>query len=168
VTPYTAGLVVAPGERVDSGRPLTYAEGGGHGGSFRGPGGAYPGMRDPTDPNPPPPPPSDAGAPAATGPTTPALKRNVTTSKELKRRKEEARITPEGYVRSVEGKTFRWTTKKRWVDSAWDGKQEPTKIEAFSGAYFELLEKDDRIARYLALGDHVVFVHDGTVYEVAP
>lgn len=176
VTPYTAGLVVAPGERPASSRPLRFTSGGGLGGSFRGPsGGVPPGLRSPSDQNTPPRPPSDAGSPgAATGPTTPSgpttrpVKRSITTSKDLKRRKEEARITPESYVRSVEGKTFRWTTKKRWVDSAWDGEEETTKVEAFSDEYFELLEKDDRIARYLALGEHVVFVHEGTVYEVTP
>ena len=41
-------------------------------------------------------------------------------------------------------------------------------IEAYSDAYFELLDKDDRIARYLALGERVLFVFDGAAYEIVP
>ena len=41
-------------------------------------------------------------------------------------------------------------------------------VEMFSGAYFELLQKDKRVAKYFALGERVVFVLAETVYETVP
>jgi Ca-activated chloride channel family protein len=71
-------------------------------------------------------------------------------------------------IKSVEGKTFTRDANGRWVDKAWDGKQKPKKIEAFSEAYFDLLAKSDKIARFLALGDKLVFQFGGDVYEIVP
>ncbi len=160
VTPYTAGLVVEPHNR---GHRF------GGGGAFRGPNsGVPPGLRQPSDPNPPPPAGGDSGAAAApTTPSGPAAAGPATfSSKKLQTKKKNAVRTTERDVQSVEDKTFRRDAKGRWVDTAWDGKAETTKIEAFSDAYFELLEKDDRIARYLAVGERVVLVYEGEVYEI--
>ncbi len=77
--------------------------------------------------------------------------------------------TPDGksIIRHVGKKTFVFDGV-RWLDTEWDGKRETTKVEAFSDAYFELVKQDKAFARYLALGDHVVFVIDDKVYEVTP
>ncbi|MHC4134944.1 MAG: VIT domain-containing protein [Planctomycetota bacterium] len=154
VTPYTAGLVVEPGHR----RPH------GSGGSFRGPNsGIPPGLREPSDPQPIPPPPSDPNTPAA--PTTPAGPATFS-SKKLQAMKKNVVASAERSVQTVADKTFKRDARGRWVDTAWDGKGKPKKIEVFSEAYFALLEKDDQIARYLAVGERVVFVYAGTVYEI--
>ena len=71
-------------------------------------------------------------------------------------------------VKSVAGKTFTKGKDGRWVDKAWDGKKPTTKVEAFSEAYFELLQKSDKIARYLALGEKVVFAIGDVIYEIIP
>ena len=57
---------------------------------------------------------------------------------------------------------------ERWLDTAWDGKQETRRVTAFSPEYFELLKKDKTLARCLAIGKHVVVVVGDTVYEVVP
>jgi Ca-activated chloride channel family protein len=156
VTPYTAGLVVEPENRP-----------------FRGPSGGVPaGLRDPSDPEPPPPPPSDAGTPNSGPPTTPgggpppAAAGPASSSKKLQDEKKNAVRKSERDVQTIDDKTFKRDAKGRWVDTAWDGKTKTKKIEAFSDAYFALLEKDDRIARYLAVGERVVLEYEGKVYEI--
>jgi len=152
VTPYTAGLVVEPENR-------SRAFGGG--GAFRGPHGSVPaGLRGPSDPDPPS---AAAGGPAA--PTTPGGPASFS-SRKLKTRKKDAVARDERDVRTAVDKTFKRDPEGRWVDTAWDGKGETKKIEAFSEAYFALIEKDDRIARYLAVDERLVFVYEGTVYEI--
>ncbi|MHC4819536.1 MAG: VIT domain-containing protein, partial [Planctomycetota bacterium] len=153
VTPYTAGLVVEPENRPH-----------GSGGSFRGPsGGVPPGVRGSADPQAPP---SDAGSPsAAAAPTTPGSPAQFS-SKKLKTRKRDAVGRDERGVQTVADKTFKRDPEGRWVDTAWDGKGKTEKIEAFSEAYFALLEKDDKIARYLAVGERMVFAYEGKVYEI--
>jgi Ca-activated chloride channel family protein len=64
-------------------------------------------------------------------------------------------------------KTFRLVDGK-YVDTAWEKSLTPTRIEAFSDAYFELIAKHPEVAEYLTLGDRVLFVIDGAAYEVAP
>lgn len=64
-------------------------------------------------------------------------------------------------------KTFRLVDGK-YVDTAWDGKQQPTRIEAFSDAYFDLIAEHADVAKYLALGERVLFVIEGKAYEIAP
>ncbi len=172
VTPYTAHLAAEGGGTGVSSGPLHFASrkggrggGGGHGGAFRGPnGGIPPNLRDPSDPMPPPPPPS-----APSGPTTPGMPRDsVSASKSLKKAKDSARAETHMHVRTIGSRVYHYTTKKRWVDAAWDGKKKPTCIETFSDEYFDLLDKHPKLARVLALGTHVVFVLDGVVYEVKP
>ena len=69
-------------------------------------------------------------------------------------------------VRTVAGKTFTLRRDGRWVDTDWDEKKETVKVEAFSQAWLDLLEKDEKVARWLALGERVVFVLGESVYEV--
>jgi hypothetical protein len=71
-------------------------------------------------------------------------------------------------VQAVGTKSFVKRSDGRWVDTAYDGKAETKKIEAYSDAWMTLLATSDELARILALGERVVFVHKGTVYEVVP
>ena len=70
-------------------------------------------------------------------------------------------------IRHVADKTF-VLAGERWIDTAWDGEQKPQKITAYSDEYFDLLKRNPSLARYLALGEHVLVVFDGTVYEIVP
>ena len=70
-------------------------------------------------------------------------------------------------IRNVGEKTFVFDGQ-RWVDTAWEGKQEPKKITAFSDEYFKLVEQHKELARFFALGERVLVVFDGDVYETVP
>ena len=195
VTPYTAGLVVEESElqglpadrrsaRVRRGRLWD------QNGRFGLPGGSSPGVGGGGGRTGGPPPPR-AGAMPTPSPNTPSApaaeaKGAATRASEgLKKMKDGASDDAadgkrrdglddvRALVRSVEGKTFLKGADGRWTDKLWDGKKATTKVEAFSPAYFELLAKSDKIARYLALGERVVFVlgdtlAGSTVYEIIP
>ena len=172
VTPYTAGLVVEEGEMVQGrfdGRRQARAR--------QSLGGLLPvpqagvGAADV-------PATSAPGVPMPAGPNA-APKKKLHDSEALREMKEGVSKGDEAdedasmaayrdRVQAVADKTFRRQPSGRWVDAAWDGKTSPERIEAFSERYFELLRGSDKVAKYLAVGDHVLFVHDGTVYEVTP
>lgn len=67
--------------------------------------------------------------------------------------------------RQIGGKTFR-QDGERWVDTAWDGQKAPKRVEAFSDAYFHLLERSPALAQFFAVGPRVVVVWNGEVHEV--
>ncbi len=71
-------------------------------------------------------------------------------------------------IRHVDDKTFARRHDGAWVDTAWDGEGEPTKVEAFSDAYFALVAENPVVARYLAVAKHVIFRLGETTYEVVP
>jgi len=73
-----------------------------------------------------------------------------------------------GASRKRGGHEFVLESGGRWVDAAWDRKAAPTQVEAWSEAYFDLVQKSPAVARFLALGERVVFVLGDVVYEVAP
>ena len=54
----------------------------------------------------------------------------------------------------------------RWVDSHYDGKAKPKQIKAFSEKYFKLLAEKPELRRIFSVGQQVVFVVDGEVYEI--
>ncbi len=154
---------------------------GGWGGGIRAPGPSR-APRPAPPPPPPPPPPADA-VPAPTPPappvTTPAeaAAGKVQDSKDLAKRKDEGSAEADDRdglggvrdrVKAVEGKTFVLGKDGRWVDTEWKGKPDPVRVEAFSAAYFDLLKKGDRVAKFLAVGEKVVFLLDGTAYEIVP
>jgi Ca-activated chloride channel family protein len=56
----------------------------------------------------------------------------------------------------------------RYTDLAWDAKQKPKQITAYSDAYFALLRKYADLAACLALGDRVLVMLDGNPYEISP
>lgn len=70
-------------------------------------------------------------------------------------------------IRYVGDKAF-MLVDGRYVDTAWDGKTEPKRIETLGDEYFELLARHPHAARWLALGERVLVVIEGTPYEVAP
>ncbi len=137
-----------------------------------------PAMPPPVDPTPPPmttPAPSAPARPQP-GPPAPEPKPEADASKDLSKRKKgiggKADESDYGDLRArietVAGKTFLQRRDGRWIDTAWDGKKETTKVESMSDAYFELLAKDKKVAKYLALGERVVFVLGDSVYEIVP
>ena len=75
----------------------------------------------------------------------------------------QARIT----VKRVKDKTFH-LREKVWVDSTHTPETETTKIKFGSDAYFELLTKTPELAKYLAIGKHVIVCYKGTCYEIHP
>lgn len=71
----------------------------------------------------------------------------------------------ESLIRHVADKTF-VRDDERWIDSAWDGKQEPRKVKAFSDEYFALLKDKPQLGKFLALGTRVLVVVDGAAIEI--
>lgn len=181
VTPYTAGLVVEESElgRVEAAR-RRLAEGG-----AGAPWGRLGGPPAPTSPTPglaqggrPAPSGAPAAEPAADG------RAAAEASRLLKRLKDEEKArsgaddseAPESRevakarerVREADGRTFLQRRDGTWVDTAWDGKAATVKVAAYSDAWFALLDKDARAARWLAVGERVIVRIGDTVYEVTP
>ena len=186
VTPYTAGLVVEESEMMDRGdmpaegrRRAGRARlglGGGADARWEGQGGR---PQAPGSGSAPAPDASGAPTPSPTSPATrmPAAEKKARDSEELAKLKRAGAIEEDKddglgkvreLVKAVEGKTFLKRRDGVWVDKAWDGKAPTTKVEAWSEAYFKLLAKGDKVARYLALGEKLIVVLDGTAYEVVP
>jgi hypothetical protein len=56
-----------------------------------------------------------------------------------------------------------------WIDTAIDpSKASATKIVFLSADYFTFLAMHPELAKALALGDHVMVVSGGQVYEIVP
>jgi Ca-activated chloride channel homolog len=54
-----------------------------------------------------------------------------------------------------------------WIDTLYDSDtMQLEEIVFLSDAYFELLDADDRVADFYALGEEVIFVLDGTAYSI--
>ena len=72
-------------------------------------------------------------------------------------------------VRHVAGRVF-LKVEGTWIDRAIEKQQlEQRRVVAFlSPEYFELLRRDPDLRRILALGQHLIFTWEGTLYEVTP
>jgi Ca-activated chloride channel family protein len=70
--------------------------------------------------------------------------------------------------KTVASRTFVRGSDERWIENGYDMKAETKKVEAYSEAWFDLMGKDDKLAKILALGERLVFQHAGTWYEVVP
>ena len=71
-------------------------------------------------------------------------------------------------LQTVGSKTFIWRDSV-WTDTSFQpDTMETEKVVFLSDAYFALLDDMPEVAQYLALGDHVIIVIDGTAYEVLP
>jgi len=89
-----------------------------------------------------------------------------------------AQVAPQGYMDS-EGKEQKITgvvqTGNRaffnknglWVDTEYEGKSEPIKVQRFSDAYFKLLAQAPQVGKYYALGDEVIFLLNGRAIQIA-
>ena len=89
-----------------------------------------------------------------------------------------AQIAPQGYLDS-EGREQKMTgvvqTGNRaffnknglWVDTEYEGKSEPIKVQRFSDAYFKLLAQAPQVGKYYALGDEVIFLLNGRAIQIA-
>lgn len=75
---------------------------------------------------------------------------------------------PDQTVRAVGDRTFVWRDGV-WIDTTYNpDEMTPRKLVFLSDDYFALLNQDQRVAEFYALGDHVIFVLDGQAYEVVP
>ncbi len=70
-------------------------------------------------------------------------------------------------VKTAGGKTFQLRADGVWIDKAYDGTKETTKVEAWSPAWFDLLQKSDKLAKILAVADKLIFVHGDVAYEIS-
>ncbi len=91
----------------------------------------------------------------------------VKVAKKLKNLKEtDIAGTELGTERVIGDKTFEWKNG-RWEDTeVKTAKGRRIRVKAFGAAYFELAKASPLIARYLSLGDDVVFVWKGLVIEI--
>lgn len=54
-----------------------------------------------------------------------------------------------------------------WIDTTYNADEmEVVEIEFLSDEYFDLLDADERVAQFYALGEHLIFVLDDTAYEI--
>jgi Ca-activated chloride channel family protein len=96
----------------------------------------------------------------------------VSMSSQLAEEREQKRadVPTDGAVRRVGSKIFFYDTGfGGWVDQdvvSWT--TEIVEVEYLSDDYFGLIDRMPEIGKYLALGDHVKFVHEGAAYLVEP
>lgn len=88
----------------------------------------------------------------------------VAAAKIAKELKEDGSSSPGTGVREAGGKTFRLRDGV-WYDSDLPEKYEARRVVYLSEEYERLLE-DDALARRLSVGERVVLLHEGTVYEI--
>jgi Ca-activated chloride channel family protein len=81
----------------------------------------------------------------------------------------EGAYSPSGQTVQYAGdRTFVWRDGA-WIDTLYDADtMTPVEVTFLSDEYFNLLDLDPVVGEFLALGDHVLFVWDGTAYEVMP
>ncbi len=92
----------------------------------------------------------------------------VRTSESLQKMQTDAKLQDSATViKQVKSKTFHLINKV-WVDSTHNDETKTTKIEFGSEKYFELLKKEPDLAKYLAIGKHVIVCYKGTCYEIHP
>jgi Ca-activated chloride channel family protein len=96
-------------------------------------------------------------------------KRAVTYSKELKKMKkaEAESLDTEAGVRYVGNKVF-FLQNDTWVDNEYKEGSKTIKIEFASTRYFKLLKQKPELKKYFALGEKVIVVYKGIVYEIIP
>ena len=79
--------------------------------------------------------------------------------------KEQEQVNP---IQAIGDKTF-ILQNSVWTDTTFTPDTMQTqKVTFLSDEYFALLDSKPEIAQYLAIGDHVIVVLDGTAYEVVP
>ena len=75
---------------------------------------------------------------------------------------------PANPVQTVAGKTFLWQDGV-WTDTTFNpDSMETVDVTFLSDAYFDLLAQFPDAGQYLALGEQVIVVLDGTAYQIVP
>ncbi len=83
-------------------------------------------------------------------------------------KEESGRYDGDPAVKYVRDRTFVWRDGG-WIDTLYNADEmTPVEVEFLSDAYFDLLDLDPVVGEFLALGDAVLFVWDGTAYQVMP
>ncbi|NDJ85961.1 MAG: VWA domain-containing protein [Chloroflexi bacterium] len=73
-----------------------------------------------------------------------------------------------GPVQVVADRTFIYRNGV-WIDTTYaPDEMTPEQVVFLSDTYFALMEQDERVAQYYALGERVIFVLDGQAYEIVP
>ena len=73
----------------------------------------------------------------------------------------------EQIIRYVGDRTFVWRDGM-WIDTLYDADtMTPVEVAFLSDEYFDLLALDPAVGEFLALGEQVLFVWDGTAYRVS-
>ena len=180
VTPYSSQLVLEPGMQGDNfgfgrrGRPAPRAGGGG---GRTG----QPGNAGPAGPSTPAPGGPATGARPVSGPTTGGSgmvpkpgksgRAAVRDSKKRKELRESEKLEESQQTRRIRDKTF-VRRGQTWFDTKYDGKKMLAtlrSIEAWSEEYVELLQKQPKLAPFLALKGRLVLVLDsGKALEIYP
>lgn len=70
-------------------------------------------------------------------------------------------------IKNVKDKTFH-LRENVWVDSTHKPETKTTKVVFGSDAYFELLANESELAKYLAIGKHVIVCYKTICYEIHP
>jgi len=71
-----------------------------------------------------------------------------------------------GGVKHIAQKSF-FNKKGNWIDSDYDeNKQKIINVKRFSKAYFQLLEKDPSLGKYLSLGNNVLLTIHGNAVQI--
>jgi Ca-activated chloride channel homolog len=169
VTPYTSYLVLEPGERGRQQLSRLGPEdvfGTGSGSKRKAaerPIQGRPPAADPASPPPPMPvPPSVAGSDAVAFSRDKEALSKAETVTVLTRSSDSA-----SQIRQVAGKTF-YLRDGVWTDSEFkaEAKLPVVKLKFASDEYFNLIAKEPKLAEYFALGQNVVVVWKGKVYQV--
>ncbi|MFH1540141.1 MAG: VIT domain-containing protein [bacterium] len=70
-------------------------------------------------------------------------------------------------VRNVAGKTF-FQQQDNWMENTYEKDQDVLTIKVFSEAYFQLLDSDPSLGRYMAMGKRVLLVLNGNAVQIEP
>ncbi|HSK62464.1 MAG TPA: hypothetical protein VK893_01440, partial [Pyrinomonadaceae bacterium] len=162
VTPYTSYLALEPENQrmISSANPAApapglFGAGAGSGGLRRARASATPG--------------ANAAPPQSVAADTGLIA--VQESKRMREQQEVAKLKDEtrtDAVRRIGGKTF-YLIDDVWTDSEFkeDANLPETKMTFGSEEYFGLMNKNPKLANYLALGERVVVVFEGRVYRIS-
>jgi Ca-activated chloride channel family protein len=92
---------------------------------------------------------------------------------EMKKPAQGAADTPESLdkavrdvVKYVGEKTFYALESGAWCDQEYRKEMQTTKVKYFSDEYFDLMNKNPKLARYFSIGKSVIVVFEGKAYEV--
>ncbi len=70
-------------------------------------------------------------------------------------------------VNFIDSRTF-YLENGRWVDAAYDGKSQTTKLALYSTEYYDFVARNPGVGRYLAQGERVIVAWKGLFVESAP